>query len=129
MLAQLPGVRVQPGRTHRLIARLHRLEVGGQGHLRVDHDVLAASQPDHHVGPQGAVRPGHGDLLIKVAVRGHAGQFHHAPQLQLAPPAAGFGPPERGDQRLRLVAELFGAVPGQVHLLGQGGVGGVAVGV
>ena len=61
-------------------------------------------------------------LLVEVHVRRHPGQLDHPAQLQLAPPAARLRPPQRGDQRLGLLAELLGAVPGELHLLGELGV-------
>ena len=129
VLAQVPGVRVRPGRPHVVALGFHRFQVGGERHLRVHHDVLAASQPHHHVRPQRAVRTGHGDLLVEVAARAHSGQLDHPAQLQLTPAAPGFGPPQRGDQRLGLGAQLLGTLPGDTDLLGERGVRPGPVGV
>ncbi len=49
MLAQLARVRAQPLGLGALVARLHRLEVGAERHLRVDDDLLAAGQPHDEV--------------------------------------------------------------------------------
>ena len=116
---QLPGVRVEPRFPHRVVRRRRRLQVGGERHLGVDDHVLAAGQPDHHVRPLPAL---HDHLLVEVHVRGHPGQFDDPAQLELAPAAAGLGPPQRGDQRLGLLAELFRAAPGELDLLGELGV-------
>ena len=56
-VAQVPGVRLQPGGPGGLVLRLHRLEVAAERDLRVDDHALAADQPDHEVGPQ-PCRPG-----------------------------------------------------------------------
>ena len=77
MIAQVPGVRVQPGRAHAVLVRLGGLQVGGQRDLGIHHDVLAAGEPDHQVGPHRAVRRGHGDLLVEVAPGAHPGQLDH----------------------------------------------------
>ena len=122
MLAQVPGVRVQPGRAHVLVVGLGGLQVRGQRDLGVDHDVLAAGQPDHQVGPHHSVRRGHGDLLVEIAAGAHPGQLDHPAQLQLAPATPGLRPPQRGDQRLRLRPQLLRGVPGEMDLLGQRGV-------
>ncbi len=61
-------------------------------------------------------------LLVEVDVRRHPGQLDHPAQLQLAPAAARLRPSQRGDQGLGLLAELLGAAPGELHLLGELGV-------
>ena len=50
------------------------------------------------------------------------GQLDHPAELQLAPAAARLRPAQRGDQGLGLLAELLGAVPGELHLLRELGV-------
>ena len=119
----VPGVRVHPRRAHVVgVVGLGGFQVRGERDLGVDHDVLAAGQPHHHVGAQRAVRRGHGDLLVEVAAGAHPGQFDHPAQLQLAPAAPGLRPAQRGDQRLGLGAKLFRALPRDGDLLGQRGV-------
>ena len=58
VLAQVPGVRPHPSLDDVGVARLGGLEVGGERDLGVDHDVLAAGQPDDQVGSQDAVVAG-----------------------------------------------------------------------
>jgi hypothetical protein len=117
VLAQVAGVRVQPQRLHGLVGGLGGLQVGGERHLGVDHDVLAAGQAHHHVRAQ---RPGvDRHLLVEVDPRAHPGQLDHPPQLQFPPAPAHLGPAQRRDQRRGLIAELLGGLPGQVYLLGQ----------
>src|SRR6202034_334972 len=55
-------------------------------------------------------------------VRGHARQLNDPAQLDLTPPAACLRSLQRGDQCLRLVAELLRAAPGELDLLGELGV-------
>ena len=50
------------------------------------------------------------------------GQLDHPAELQLSPAAARLRPPQRGDQGLGLLAELLGAVSGELDLLGELGV-------
>jgi hypothetical protein len=56
-------------------------------------------------------------------VRRHARELDHPPQLQFAPPAAGLRPPQRADQRPGLLPELLRALPGELHLLREFGMG------
>jgi hypothetical protein len=77
MVLDVPDVGLEPRRALSLVARLHRLEPTGEGHLGVDHDVLPTGHPHHHVRPQQAVVGAHGGLLVEIAVLDHAGCFHH----------------------------------------------------
>ena len=74
------------------------LKVGRQRHLGVDHKLLLARELDHEVGPDGVPRSGAVVLLMEIHVAEHAGGFHHTPQLDLAPLAAGAVGPQGGLQ-------------------------------
>ena len=106
-----------------VVARLHRLEVGAEGDLRVDDDVLAADQPHDQVGPDRAVGAGRADLGLVVDVLAHAGGLDRALELQLAPPAADLRRAQRGDQLRGLGAQLLGGLPHAVEVLAQRGLG------
>ena len=116
---QVPGVRGEARLAVVIVSGGGGLQVGGERHLGVDDHVLSAGQPDHHVRPLPALDD---HLLVEVHVRGHARELHHPAQLKLAPPAAGLGPPQRAHQRLRLLAELLRAAPGELDLLRELGV-------
>ena len=120
VVAHLARVRlhVRPARV--LVLRLERVEVRGQGRLRVDDDVLAAGQLDDEVGPQHApVGVRDRRLLGEVAVREHSGKLDHALELDLAPAAAHVRRAERRAEVSRLGAELLLPLRQRLHLLGQ----------
>ncbi len=119
------GVGPQPLLGRRPLSGLHRVEVGGQRDLGVDHDVLAAGQPHHHVRP---VRPGH-RLLLEVAVRVHPRQLRDPTQLELSPPPPSLGTPQRRHEGAGLIAQSVRALTDEFHLFGQFGVCGGATGV
>ncbi len=64
-------------------------------------------------------RPAHGDLLVEIAAGAHPGQFDHPAELHLAPAAPCLRPAQRGDERVGLIPQLLGGLPGKLHLLGQ----------
>ena len=104
----LPRVLAEERLAARLVRRLERPEVRIERRLRVDDDVLAAGQPDDHVGPHPAVVVrGHGELLFEVAVLDHARQLDDALELQFAPAAAHAGPLERVDELAGLRAQVL----------------------
>jgi len=63
-----------------------RLEVSRERCLRVDHDVAAARQAHHHIGPQPTLLALHARLLYEIAVLEHPGHLNDPAQLELAPP-------------------------------------------
>ena len=72
-----------------VVLALTGVEVGGQRRLRVDHDLLAARNPDDEVGTEErAFVVAGGSLLLEVAVRQHSCRFDDVPQLNLSPPPA-----------------------------------------
>ena len=89
-----------------VVRRLAGVEVGGERHLGVDDDDLAAGQADDHVGAQPAVVGGGGHLLVEVAVRKHPGELDDPLQLDLAPASAHVGRPQRGHERRGALAQL-----------------------
>jgi hypothetical protein len=103
VVAHLPRVVREPGRTDGIVA-LERFEVGDEGRLRVDHDALAAGQPDTEVGADASCFGGCGVLLEKVAMLEHPGELDDTAQLDLAPVAANV----RLAQRAHEVACLAG---------------------
>ena len=75
------------------ICRCTGVEIGAKGRLGVNDDGALAGEPHDHIRPQSTRFTVVGlsvdrDLRLEVAVRCHARQLHHAPQLQLAPPTA-----------------------------------------
>ena len=83
VLSQVPRVGGQPGLADVLVGCLGRFQIGRERDLRVHHDVLAASQPDHHVGPHRRARAllrarrRHRDLLVEIAAGAHPRQLDH----------------------------------------------------
>ena len=104
---------VQRRQARRVVRCIHRREIAFQRRLRIHHDRRATRQSHDHVGTLHAGVRRHGDLRREVAVLQHAGQLHHALQLQLAPaPARGWR-----TQRLHQVARLAAKpVAHAVHL-------------
>ena len=89
MLADVAAVGLEVGGPLVGIAGLHRAQVGLEWGLRVDHHVLAARQLHHDVGPQAAGIGLEARLLDEVAAVDHPRHLADAPQLDLAPAAAG----------------------------------------
>lgn len=93
---QLSGMPGQVPGAFGLVFGFGGVEVGSEGHLRVDHDLLAAGEIHQQVGPD-SVLP---DLRVEIAVLDHAGQFDHPLELDLTPPPADLGCPEGGHELL-----------------------------
>jgi hypothetical protein len=126
--AQLPGVRGHALRPHRLVGRLDRLDVAGEGHLGVDHDLSAVGEGDHQVGtdPSTVVRRA-ARLLDEVAVLEQPRHLDHPPQLEFTPPAADVRGAQRGDQGRGLLPQQRGGLAHGAHLFPQLAVRGRAV--
>jgi hypothetical protein len=126
--AQLPGVHRDPLVAHRLIGRLHRLDVAGERHLGVDDHLPPVRQRDHEVGADaGSLVVDRGGLLDEVAVLQQARHLDHPAQLHLTPSPAHVRGAQGGDQGGRLVPELRRGLPDGAHLLAQLTVGGGTV--
>jgi hypothetical protein len=119
VLAQMPGVRPEPGRPGLLVAGLHRLEVAAERDLRVDDNVLAAGQAHHEVGAHPALVGGHRRLGDVVDVLGEPGRLDGTLELQLSPPAAHLRRPQCRHQLSRLGAQLLGGLAHRADLLEQ----------
>ena len=65
-------------------------EIGGKHCLRINYNLFVIRQLDYQIGTQTACSRVYRFLLDKIAMFHHPGQFHHAPQLDLAP-----SPPNR----------------------------------
>ncbi|BDZ49669.1 hypothetical protein GCM10025867_19100 [Frondihabitans sucicola] len=95
------------------------LEVGGERHLRIDGDVLAAGQVDHHVWP---ARPGvaaDAGLHVEVDALEETGGLDDVAELRLAPDAAGAVRLERGRKRLGGGAEALLGLGGGPELFAE----------
>ncbi len=119
MLAQLPGVPGEVPVAVLVVAGGRRVEERVQGHLGVDHDVLAAGQVHDQVRSQGAAVAGRRDLLVEVAARDQTGELHRPAQVQLPPAPAHLRPAQRGRERGRLPAQRLGGVPHLLDVLAQ----------
>ena len=83
-----------------------RVEIRGQGRLRVDDDPLPAGKVDDDVGAKDtALAVGRRRLLDEVAVLDHPGELHHTPELDLAPAPPDVWGAERRDEVARLAPE------------------------
>ena len=122
-LAGVLAQRLAPGRG---IGRMGRGEERVERHLGVDHDLLAAGQRHHDVGPEHAVVGLLGHLLLERASRGQAGDLQAPAQLQLAPVPAHLGPAQRLGQGSRLAAQLLAAEVHRLDLLLELGLPGRA---
>jgi hypothetical protein len=98
-----------------LVRGLERVEVGRERGLRVDHNVLAARDPHHEVGAQGAVLGRGGRLRDVVAVLDHPRELDDVSQLGLAPTAPNM-------RRAEGVRQASGALGQCAHLSLQGAV-------
>ena len=128
MVAHLARVRLHVPPPRVLVLRLERVEIRGEGRLRIDDDVLAARQLDDEVGPQHApVGIRDRRLLGEVAVREHPRELDDALELDLAPAAAHVRRAERGAEVSGLGAELLLPLRQRLHLLGQRPVGTLAL--
>ena len=107
--ADLPGMVGEQRLPRRLVGRVERLQIRIERRLGVDHDVLAAGQPDDDVGPHAALGVGGRNrrLLLEIAALEHPGQLDHALQLQFAPASADARPLERVDQAAGLAAQFL----------------------
>ena len=91
-----------------VVGRLDRVEVRRQRDLGVDDDLGAVGQVHDEVGAlQRVVVDAQRQLLVEVAVLGHAGHLDDLAQLQLAPSTARLGAAQRGDEVLRLDRQLL----------------------
>ena len=95
----------------RFVGRFERLQVGVERHLRVDDDVLAAGQPDDHVGTDASVvavlLAVQRLLLLEVAVLEHPGELDDPLELKLAPASADAGTLERVDEAPRFGLQVL----------------------
>src|SRR5689334_9562902 len=105
------------------VARLHRLEIGAEGHLRVDDDLLSAGEPHHEVRTHDRARAARRHLRDVVDVLGHARGLDHPLELQLTPAPADLGRTQRADQLRGLDPQLPRRLGHRAHLLLQRGVG------
>jgi hypothetical protein len=92
-------------RPHFVGRSLDGRQVSIERSLDVHDDVAAFGQVHDHIGPQGAILASDVHLLLKVAVRGHAGELDQAPQRNLAPLAADLGFAEGLHQISRLALQ------------------------
>ena len=106
VLAHLPRVIGEEPLARFVVVGFHRVQVGEERHLGIDHDVAAAGQMHHEVGTQAAVLAGHAHLLGEIAMREHARHLDRAAQLQLAPAAARGRLPQRLDEIARLATQV-----------------------
>ena len=119
----MPGVRLQSSGADRLVLGLHRLEVAGEGDLRIDDDVLATDELDHEVGADPAVLVAHRFLRHIVDVLGHPGRFDRALELQLAPAAADLRSAEGIHELSSLAPQLIGGRPHSGQVLAKSRIG------
>ena len=117
----VPGVLREPGLALLVRhVRRERLQVRGEGRLRVDHDPLPTGEPHDHVGSQHATVPvGRRRLFDEVAVLHHPRHLDDATELDLAPAAADVRRTERGDEIGRLAAEPQLLLAQVAHSFGQ----------
>jgi hypothetical protein len=96
-----------------------RLEIRVERHLGVDGDRLAAGQVHHEIGPCRAAFGGELLLHLEIDVLDHAGCLDDAPQLRLAPEAAGVVRAQSRREILRRAPQLLLGTRGLPQLLGQ----------
>ena len=99
-----------------LALRLDRGEVGFERRFNIDDDVALLGHVHHHVGPDGAGVGIAVQLLGKIDVRGHAGQFDQPPKSDLAPLPAHVGPAQGGNQIARFARQQMLAAGQDFHL-------------
>ena len=88
MIADLPGVGGQTRGPLLLVARLERLEVCGERHLRVHDDLLSAGDADDEVRTEKLpLRVPSRCLGDEITVLEHPGELDDVPELRLAPAA------------------------------------------
>ena len=128
VVPHLAGMVAQQPLPRGLVRRpFHRVQVRGHRRLGIDHDRLAAGQPDHQVGPLQAGFSGDARLLLEVTVVGHARHLDHAAELDLAPAAPGLRGPQGAHQVAGLGLERLLGPGHRAHLFHQPGIRGDAV--
>ncbi|EAU62966.1 hypothetical protein STIAU_8197 [Stigmatella aurantiaca DW4/3-1] len=121
--ARLRGVLAQLHQPGTVVADLQGLQVGLERGLGVHHHALVAGQAHHHVRTQAPALVGDGLLLDEVTALHHAGQLHHAPQLDLPPPPAHGGGAQGAHEAGRLGAQGFLGGGERLELLGEAAIG------
>ena len=106
MLARLPGVALELEPALGLVLGLLGVEEGFERHLRVGDEAPPLRQQEAGVGPQSAVLGLKRLLQLEVDVLGHPGDLDAAPELKLAPLAAGLRLAQRLLQPGRLRVEV-----------------------
>ena len=125
---QLARVGAELARARLFVGRLGRVEIRRERHLRVDDDLGSVREVHDQVRPLGYVLVGADrQLLIEVAVLGHARHLDDPAELQLTPSAARLGPAQRRDEVPRLGGELLLGPPQQVDLARDVAVGLLAL--
>ncbi len=94
-----------------------------QRRLRIHDHVLAAGQLHNQVRTQPSRFRGHRLLLGEIAVREHAGDLDHAPQLDFSPAPAHVGSAQRPHQITGFRLQLFLSGDQRLHLGMQSRVG------
>src|SRR5438067_2504348 len=85
-------MRLQLDRACLFVCCILRVEKCLERRFRIDDDLFAAGKVDDEIGPEAAVVALQGRLFIEIATPQHPCDFHDAPQLHLAPPAAAATP-------------------------------------
>src|SRR5699024_490900 len=106
--AQQMGVPTQVGGVFLGIVGVQGIEVGDEGHLRVDNDAAPAGQVDHQVGADDLPVQAGAELCVEVTVADHAAQLDDPLQLDLSPPAADLRGAQGGDELVRAVGQAGG---------------------
>ncbi len=89
MVADVAGVRLHAGGLHVGIFGFERIEVGGERHFGIDHDLPSVGQVDEHVGALAlTVFSIDGGLLKEIDAVDHTRHLDGAAELHLAPLAA-----------------------------------------
>jgi hypothetical protein len=71
-----------------VVRRFHGLQIRQQRRLGIHHNVFSAGEPNNEVRAKTPGAGGDRFLLHEIAVRQHAGNLYHAPELDLSPASA-----------------------------------------
>ena len=103
-------------------ARAHYFQCGVQRDFCVHDDLRPAGKMHDQIRAQAALFGIDGLLFLEIAVRRHAGQFHGAPQRQLAPLPLHLWLLERADQASCFLAQFLAGRGQELHLASQAAV-------
>ena len=116
MIAHLPRMIGQAGAPGFFVGGFESIEKGLQRRFRIDHNVLAAGQLHHQIRTQPSRLRGHRLLLGEIAIREHARDLDHAPQLNFSPAPAHIGSAQRPHQIASLRLQFFLRGDQRLHL-------------